>query len=88
MKKSDEFKLLSLTQRLILNFAGGHDSDYEGRNVDVRWTQGIITGEFFSKLLELFDIVGQNPALSDMSIKFAKSSKPLLEASNFSSNID
>jgi hypothetical protein len=80
LKKSDEFKLLSLIQRLILNFAGGNDSDYEGRNVDVRWTQSIITSEFFSKLLELFDIVGQNPALSDMSLKFAKSSKPLLEA--------
>ena len=80
MKKSDEFKLLSLTQRFILNFAGGHDYDYERHNVDVRWIQGIITCEFFTKLLKLLDIVGQNPALSDMSIKFAKSSKHLLEA--------
>lgn len=58
VKKSEELKRLTLIQRMILNFAGGHEQDYEGRNQDLRWTNGIITGEVFAKILELHDIVG------------------------------
>lgn len=58
MKKSEEFKRLTLIQRIVLNFAGGNDQDYEGRNQDLRWTNGIITAEVFAKLLELHDIIG------------------------------
>lgn len=32
VKKSEEYKRLALIHRMITNFAGGHDQEFEGRN--------------------------------------------------------
>jgi hypothetical protein len=48
----------------------------------------MINPDVFSKLLALHDIVAQNPALSEVSVKYAKLFKPLLEVNNFPANVD